>query len=131
MSVSPISKLPPVPAIADIESIRSVNPSGSSRRSNEFGELLEKNLKSESPLSFSTHANARLESRNIQLTAHQMSRLNSGVEQAAKKGSRDSLVMLDNLAFIVSVANRKVITAVDSQQSQENVYTKIDSAVIV
>ena len=131
MSLNAITKLPPIPSVSDIGPVKAARTPESANRVAEFGELLEKNLKSETPLSFSTHAHARLASRSIHLTDQQMSRLNTGVEQAAKKGSRESLVMLDNLAFIVSVANRKVITAVDSNQSSENVYTKIDSAVIV
>jgi len=70
-------------------------------------------------------------SRSINLTGEQMARLQNGVSQAAQKGARESLVMMDNLAFIVSVTNRTVVTAVDKAASSGNVFTQIDSAVIV
>ena len=82
-------------------------------------------------LKFSAHAKARLEARNIKLTESQLNRINSGVEKAASKGSRESLVLVDNLALVVSVKNKTVITAVDDKNLKENVFTKIDSAVIM
>ncbi len=59
-----------------------------------------------------------------------VARLTSAVDKAAAKGSRDTLVLMDNTAFIVSVKNRTVITAVTGQRRQEDVFTNIDSAVI-
>lgn len=81
-------------------------------------------------LKFSGHATARLKSRNIELDATKMAKLADAVERAAAKGSRDSLVLMDNTAFVVSVKNRTVITAVDGASLQDNVFTNIDSAVI-
>ncbi len=82
------------------------------------------------PLQFSRHALARVERRGIELDASTLSRLSDGVGRAASKGSRDSLVLVDGTAFVVSVSNRTVITAVGSQQMKDNVFTNIDSAVI-
>jgi len=82
-------------------------------------------------LKFSAHAQARLEARNIKLSQSQLDRINSGVEKAADKGARESLVLVDNLALVVSVKNRTVITAVDDKSIKENVFTNIDSAVIM
>lgn len=82
-------------------------------------------------LKFSAHAQARLEARNIKLTKSQLNRLNTGVEKAASKGARESLVLVDNLALVVSVKNKTVITAVDDKNLKENVFTNIDSAVIM
>jgi flagellar operon protein len=59
-----------------------------------------------------------------------LDRLNGGVARAAAKGSRDSLVLLDDTAFVVSVRNRTVITAVDRARMRDQVFTNIDSAVI-
>lgn len=82
-------------------------------------------------LKVSNHAKTRLESRDIQLDAKQWERVLDGVEKAAQKGAKESLVMLDDIALVVSVRNRTVITAVDQQHLKENVFTNIDSAVIV
>lgn len=82
-------------------------------------------------LKFSQHARQRMQSRNIELDNHELERLHSGVNKAREKGSRDSLILMDNLALVVSVKNNTVITAVDGENLRENVFTNIDSAVIV
>lgn len=82
-------------------------------------------------LKFSNHAQQRLASRNINLSGEDLKRLEKGIEKVAEKGARDSLVLLDQLALVVSVRNRTVITAVDESSLKENVFTNIDSAVIV
>jgi flagellar operon protein len=81
-------------------------------------------------LQFSKHALARVERRGIELGAGTLGRLSQGVDRAASKGSRDSLVLVDGTAFVVSVSNRTVITAVGSEHMKDNVFTNIDSAVI-
>ena len=80
---------------------------------------------------FSKHADARLRQRDIQLSDEQMTRLNEGTQKAGLKGIKESLVILDNLAFIVNTENRTVVTAMDSTNNDENIYTNIDGAVIV
>jgi flagellar operon protein len=82
-------------------------------------------------LKLSGHAQTRLESRDIQLDGEAWERVLQGVEKAAAKGAKESLVMVDDVALIVSVKNRTVITAVDQSKLKENVFTNIDSAVIV
>jgi flagellar operon protein len=81
-------------------------------------------------LEFSRHALARVQRRGIELDAGKLSRLADGVDRAAAKGSRDSLVLVDGTAFVVSVSNRTVITAVGPEHMKDNVFTNIDSAVI-
>ena len=81
-------------------------------------------------LQFSKHALARVQRRGIELDASTLGRLSQGVDRAAGKGSRDSLVLVDGTAFVVSVSNRTVITAVGSEHMKDNVFTNIDSAVI-
>lgn len=80
---------------------------------------------------FSKHASERLNSRNIHLTETQLERLNTGVEQARNKNINESLVMLDNLAFIVNISNNMVITALDQGGETNHVFTNIDGAVII
>ncbi len=81
-------------------------------------------------LAFSKHALERVQRRGIALDPTTLGRLHEGVGRAAGKGSRDSLVLVDGTAFVVSVPNRTVITAVGSEQMREHIFTNIDSAVI-
>lgn len=94
-----------------------------------FGKVLDQKLQGE--LKFSQHASARLKARNIELSANDLSKLNEAVDKARGKGSRDSLILMNDLALVVSVKNNTVITAVDSQNLKESVFTNIDSAVII
>lgn len=82
-------------------------------------------------VTFSKHANDRLASRNINLNDEQLERLNKGVMQAKEKSIQESLVMMDNIAFIVNIKNNTVITAMDQETNDSNVFTNIDGAVIV
>jgi flagellar operon protein len=81
-------------------------------------------------LTFSAHAQARLKSRNIDVTPDMMQKLNKAVCGAEKKGAKDSLVLLSDLAFIVNIPNRTVVTAMDGDNIREKLFTNIDSAVI-
>ncbi|MDR2734546.1 MAG: hypothetical protein LBC99_07885 [Spirochaetota bacterium] len=81
-------------------------------------------------LQFSRHAQKRLASRSIELGQADLERLEEAVGTLRRKGARDSLVLMGDLALVVSVKNNTVITAVDDNSSKENVFTNIDSAVI-
>jgi flagellar operon protein len=81
-------------------------------------------------LQFSQHALQRIERRGIDLSDGTLQRLEAGAARAASKGSRDSVVFVDGTAFVVSVRNKTVITAVDREHMREHVFTNIDSAVI-
>ena len=80
-------------------------------------------------LKFSKHANERLASRNIDLSDDQYRRLESGAKKAYEKGIKETLVMVDDLAFIVNIKNNTVITAVN--EGEEKIFTNIDGAVII
>lgn len=82
-------------------------------------------------LKFSKHAANRLVDRNISLSNNQLERLNGATRMAEEKGIKDSLVLMDSLAFIVNIPNNTVITALDKSESIDNVFTNIDGAVIV
>lgn len=79
---------------------------------------------------FSKHAQARLDRREIELTPDHLTRLNDAVDRARARGARESLVLMDDIALVVSVRNQTVITATSADSRQENVFTNIDSAVI-
>jgi len=91
-----------------------------------FDEIFSKEI---SKVKLSKHAQQRLESRDISLSASEMDRINTAVQQAEAKGSKDSLVMMDNTAFVVNIPNRTVITAMSLAASNGNVFTNIDSVV--
>ncbi len=103
---------------------RGVDPAGPS-----FAEVLHKTA-TPAPLHFSRHALERVQRRGIELDPKTVNRLQDGVGRAAGKGSRDSVVLVDGTAFVVSVASRTVITAVGAEHMREHVFTNIDSAVI-
>lgn len=86
---------------------------------------------SKETLKFSKHAAGRLETRNITLTDSQLTRLNQGTQKASEKGINESLVIVDQLAFIVNIPNKTVITAMDQTETNENIFTNIDGAVIM
>ena len=93
-----------------------------------FADVFQESLKNEE-LKFSSHAISRMNERGIKLDEGRMKRLEEAVEKADKKGAKECLVMLDNDAFVVSVKNKTIITAVDEDSMRGNVFTNIDSAV--
>ncbi len=92
-----------------------------------FAGVLQKEL---NHLKFSRHAQQRLETRQIELNEKDLATLEHAVDRAALKGGQDSLILLRDLAFIVNVPNRTVVTAMDGDSLSENVFTNIDSAVV-
>ena len=100
-----------------------------------FEEILQKqqvqSTQTTEPVKFSKHAANRLSDRKIELTEEQLERLNDGTKKAGQKGIRDSLVLVDQLAFIVNTKSNTVITAMDQTEADENIYTNIDGAVII
>jgi flagellar operon protein len=100
--------------------------------STSFDALFQQKLNQEKTgINFSNHAIQRLEKRGITLGNDDIARLAGAVEKAQAKGAKESLVLMNNVAYIVSVPNKKVITAVDEESMQDNVFTNIDSAIIV
>lgn len=86
-------------------------------------------LESVQRVHFSNHAQSRLQSREISLNDENVNRLSEAIDKAEKRGGKSSLVVVDDLAFIVNVQNRTVITALDKNQRGEGVFTQIDSVV--
>jgi flagellar operon protein len=104
--VKPVSTVTPVPGTS-------------------FAETLE-NVQS---VRFSNHAQSRMQSRDINLSSDNVSRLSDAIDKAEKRGGKSSLVMVDDLAFIVNIQSRTVVTALDKNQRGEGVFTQIDSVV--
>ncbi|MCP4728379.1 MAG: hypothetical protein GY863_25305 [bacterium] len=96
-----------------------------------FQDYLQKSLEGQTGVKFSAHAANRLFERNITLSPDDVSRLNKAVSKAEEKGSRESLVLMNDMAFVVSVKNKTVVTAMANSQLKDNVITNIDSTVIM
>ena len=95
-----------------------------------FKDVLENKVaQSESGIKFSSHAEKRLQSRDIEFTPKHMQQLSEAVQKAKEKGAKETLMIFDNFSLIVSVKNNTVITAMDNDGMRENVFTNIDSAV--
>jgi flagellar operon protein len=91
-----------------------------------FQELLNENL-----LKISNHAAKRLQQRGIELKGDQLAQIQSAVDKAAAKGSKESLILMKDMALIVNIPNRTVVTAMDGKAMKDNIFTQIDSAVII
>jgi flagellar operon protein len=96
-----------------------------------FDKILKEKLDESCEVKFSKHAEMRLQARNIKLSQQQRAKINEAVKKAEVKGVKDSLVLMDDVALVINVKNKTVITAVSSGELKQNVFTNIDGAVIV
>lgn len=119
--------LPPIQ-----ESVGKVENSKNQVKNGSFQSILSQEIQNtEDSIKVSSHASKRLMERNITLNSNDMIRLSRAMDKASAKGAKDSLMLYKDIAFIASIKNRTLITAISPQDSEENVYTNIDSAVIV
>lgn len=127
----PVNQFPSIEQMTErLNSARTVSQNNKKQlASTPFSEILKNKQVETGELKFSRHANERLASRNIDLTDDQLERLEIGTKKASEKGINESLVMVDNLAFVVSVKNSTVITAVND--GEDKIFTNIDGAVIM
>lgn len=95
-----------------------------------FAQVLDQKLTGQ-PVRLSQHAQERLKSRGITLSETDMKQLEGAVDSVAQKGGKESLIMMGDAALVVSVKNRTVVTAMDRQGMKGNVFTNIDSAVVL
>ncbi|NMB38717.1 MAG: flagellar protein [Firmicutes bacterium] len=95
----------------------------------EFGDILQQKIDSSS-LKFSAHAQKRMTANRVSLSDNQIFELEQAVKKVEQKGGKESLIVINDLAFVVSISNRTVITAIDQGRMKDNVFTNIDSAVI-
>lgn len=94
-----------------------------------FENLLQQEINKTTGVKFSKHAEMRMQARNIDLSQVQKDKINNAVSMAQQKGVKDSLVILDNIAFVVNVPSKTVITAVNNNELKDNVFTNIDGAI--
>lgn len=122
-SVLPVMPRPLSPAKRRPPASRGEKPS--------FENTLQKELEKGQELKFSAHAEKRLKERNIVMARKDLARIAGAVREAEAKGARESLIIYGDLALIASVRNKTVVTAMERQSSEAQVFTSIDSAVIV
>ncbi len=95
---------------------------------NSFADIL---AGAEKSVSFSQHALQRMQDRSLDLSEQDLAKLDDTVEKMAQKGAKESLIYLNDIALVVSVTNKTVITAMDGTSAKENIFTNIDSAAIL
>lgn len=108
-----------------------VRKSDNGRSDIAFDEILREAVQKEQAIKFSKHAQIRMRQRNILLSQQEIDLIGQAIEKAKAKGVRDSLVLMGNLAFIVNVPTKTIVTAVDGESIKESVFTNIDGAVVL
>ena len=125
-----VEKVQFVPKAAGPAPEQSRVPSRSTTGGPRFDTVLRDKLAGDTAVRFSAHALRRLDSRRIEITPEEKMLIKQGVERAAEKGARESLLLTDRFALVVSVSNRTVITVAHNDELDQGVFTNIDSAVI-
>lgn len=106
-------------------------PTAEASGKNTFEQMFSQELAGSRGVTFSKHASERLYSRGIEIGNELMGRIAGAIDKAELKGSKETLILTDDAALVVSVKNRTVITAFDRENLREGVVTSIDSAVIL
>ena len=119
--------------IRELNSKQPASASEKPRFQTGFQKVFEGAMQRQEAVHFSKHANMRLDARQITLTGEQLSRVEAGLNKADAKGIRDSLVLVDDVALVVNVKSKTVITALGTgtPSGNESVFSNIDGAVIV
>ena len=124
----------PIPSILQVQNEHFKNNRVTSKKNIEtdnFHNILQQRLEQKENIKFSKHANIRLNARNINFTKDQLDRINQGVFNAEQKGIKESLVLIDNVALVVNIENKTVVTAIDKDEAKEQIFTNIDGAVLI
>lgn len=104
---------------------------GQKGKDNQFSDLLKEGIRREESVQFSKHAESRIKQRDIQMSDDLIANLNQAVQKAREKGAKDTVIIGAQGAFIVNVTNNIVITTMTEQEMKNNIFTNIDSAVLM
>jgi len=118
-------------SIPQAKRVRTTKQVRSDQAATSFKKTLKQQIGGQKGINFSAHAEGRLAVRQIGLSRQDLMKIEDAVDRASQKGANESLLLMDDLALIVSVKNRTVITVIDGQNMKDNVFTNIDSAIIV
>ncbi len=99
--------------------------------SNSFSEMLQRELNQTQTLTFSKHAQQRVDSRQVEVTSELMDKLNNAVSQAKEKGIQDALIVSDSASFIVNIPSNTVVTTLNNDESKNRIFTNINGTVII
>lgn len=117
--------------IGDFQSYSSSNKKTNENSNASFKDALEKQINYKESFVISNHAAQRLKERNVNFNESDMKNINEGINKAEQKGSKETLILYKDTALITSIKNRTIITAVSKENSKNNVFTNIDSVVIL
>lgn len=120
-----------IPGVGNIGVTPNNQPTnGVTKPNSSFEDIFAKKLFDSKEVTFSKHAESRLKTRDINLTDEQKGKLNDAINKAGEKNVKDSLVMVDDIAFVVNVRDKNVVTVLNKDEMKNNVFTNIDGAVI-
>lgn len=94
-----------------------------------FKAILDKEIQPKDSFKISNHAAERI--KDIELDDGDMKKINEGINLAEEKGSKNSVLLYKDMALVASIENRTIITAVQKERTKENIFTNIDSVVIL
>lgn len=117
--------------IGDFQPYSKATNTGSKNTEISFKDVLEKRINTKESFVISNHAAERLRQRNISFNEVDMKNINDGINKAEEKGCQESLIVYKDTALITSIKNRTIITALDKENSKGNVFTNIDSVIIL
>lgn len=122
-----------IPQLTDAQALQLQHSTAvrGARRDNRFASLMQEELQREDGVQFSKHAEARIRQRGIEVSDDMMASLNQAVQKAREKGAKDTVIIGAQGAFIVNVPNNIVVTTMTEQEMKNNIFTNIDSAVLM
>ncbi len=129
-SIGQLNNISSIPIKSDIKSSNSLKENISISFKDVFAGKISNNAMLED-IKLSKHAAERINSRNINFTEKELQNLGDAIKKAEDKGSKESLILMNDIALIVSVRNKTVITAMTGESMRENVVTNIDSTIII
>ena len=115
----------------DVRQLKLRSSAAISECGNSFSDLLHSRINSKGNLQFSRHAAERVNERGIERSDSFLNDLQSAVEKARSKGAKDVVIISERGAFIVNVPNNTVVTTMSGNEMKDNIFTKIDSAVLL
>ena len=126
-----INLLLPVGAPLPITPAGGVKQPAKQKSGYSFQDAMRREIEGDRGVKLSAHAERRLQERNITLAPQDLEKIGTALGQAASKGARESLIIYDGLALITNVKSKTIVTAIDNRGGESQVFTNIDSAVIV
>lgn len=126
-----MKKIPQLSELQRLQIQHNVGKPGKAEKQSGFADILQEGIRREESVQFSKHAETRIKQRGIEVSEDLMNNLNQAVAKAREKGAKDTVIIGAEGAFIVNVPNNIVVTTITEQEMKNNVFTNIDSAVLM